>query len=428
MIAPFVQVQISVTEPGRQIQQGYSVTPLETLAELFGRIAREHQLSGPQAEWVFQFNGQPQTWASTVGEVARYAGDPALLVLTLVRVGLKREQAEGAGGDWGETAAAPRPNPHGEPAEDVDWDALAGLGAPATGSDVQSNPADREPDDEFELSLDVVVKTTPAPMPPPVKSAPSGGFAGPVPRAPAPTTLPSVVSGSRRERAESVVLRDEMPKRKRASDVEDDDRADDAMQLRAVTRQAAVRYYHRMNPQRVYPFLVVLSAEEIAEIVQKGVKQAAGDRFTAGTESPVEIEPVLPGCQCYPPRHTLIIGPQTQTLEFWVVPQVLGTVRGAKVIVRQDGDTLSEVKLEAKVVKQTAAVIVGIMSFVMPYVTKGLKSDDPDGTRVQTALNWVSTNLRPEFIFVGLALVAVGLYFWARPRKRDQFWDVTPKG
>jgi len=391
MIAPFVSLSVQVREPGRQLQQMYSVSPLETLSELFGRIAREHRLDGPQAEWVFFIRGQPLSWANTVGEVAKYAGDPAVLTLTLSRVEAKREEAEGVGGDWDGI---------------IDDDASPPEAAPS-------------------------------------RSA-GGGFAGPAPGAanapaaakpsPPPVILPSPAGSESRRRgpADSGLFRDEMPLRKKArarAEELDDDFDDESEELsRLVSRQATVRYYHRMNPQRVYPFLVVLSAEEIAEIVQAGVKQAAGVQFDVRAESPVEVEPVLPGCQVYPPKHMLVIGPDTQTRECWVVPQVLGTVKGAKVSVRQDGETLSEVKLEAKVVKQTAAVVVGALSFVMPYVTKGLKADNPDNSPVQAAMNWAATNLRPEFIFVGLALVAVGLYFWCRPRKRDQFWDVTPKG
>lgn len=387
MIAPYIQVQVSVSEPGLQLQQSHSVSPLETLTELFGRVIFQHPLFGEQSDWLFHLNGQPLTWASTVGEVAQLAGEPAVLVFTLYHVGVPQEQAEGAGGDWDEEDAAPLVTMY------------------------PVSPA----------------KTAPGAPPAPSVTQP----------APPPQSIPTEPDSRLGQWASSDAFREERSKKRgkykrgRATptDLDDEFEADERelVARTAISRQATVRYYHRMNPQRVYPFLVVLSAEEIAEIVQKGVKQAAGERFDVDAESPVEIEPVLPGCQCYPPRHTLVIGPETQPLEFWVVPQVLGTIRGAKVIVRQDGRTLSEVKLEAKVVKQTAAVVVAVLSFVMPYISRGMRSDNPDGSQVQTALNWVSNNLRPEFLFVGLALVAVGLYLWCRPRQRDQFWDVTPK-
>ena len=394
MISPHIHVGIQIDEPGHHAQQLYPTSPSDTLAVLFGRVARDLGLTGAQAEWVFLLNGQPLNWASTLGEVSRIAGDPELLLLALTRVGWKREQADGAGGDWGADVPAP-PTP--------------------SASQTYGGAGER------------------------------GGVSGTAPGAPpAPKTLPTA---PRRDEANSAVFREESAKRTQAPPRReapattygapqvtlDDDLEDtgERPRLRGVerstSRQATVRYYHRMNPQRVYPFLVVLSKEEIAEIVQGGVKQTVGERFAVEADSPVEVEPVLPGCQVYPPRHTLVIGPDTQTLEFWVVPQVLGKVKGAKVIVRQNGDTLSEVKLQAKVVQQTAAMVVGALSFVMPYVTKSLKADNPDGSVLQGAMNWVATNLRPEALWAGLALVAVGLYLWCRPRKRDQFWDVTPK-
>lgn len=399
---PLIQVEIHLHLADRTVHGEYAVPPSETLAELFGRFAREYPLDGPQSDWVLLIHGQPLNWTNTVGEVSRYAGNPPVLVLGLGRRDEAAKKAEGAGGDW---------------TKDDDilaWEILESETSGAAKYPASpAKPAPRPSASGFAV---------PAPMPAPAAAAPG-----------APMPTPS--EPRRRAPADTGLLREEMPKRKvRAREEEIDEDAEDlgyhASHLRRsdVSRQATVRYYHRMNPQQVYPFLVVLSAEEIAEIVQSGVKQATGERFAVEASSPIEVEPVLPGCQVYPPKHTLVVGADTQTLEFWVVPQVLGTIKGAKVIVRQEGDTLSEVTLEAAVVKQTAAVVVGALSFVMPYVTAGFKGDKPTDSTLHTALHWVATNVRPELIWAGLAAVAAGLYFWCRPRKRDQFWDVTPKG
>ncbi len=200
-----------------------------------------------------------------------------------------------------------------------------------------------------------------------------------------------------------------------------------------VKRRATVRYYSRMNPQRTYPFLVILSAEQIAEIVKKRVKQAEGTSFEVTAGSQVEIEPILPGCQCYPPRETITIGNEAVTAEFWVVPQVLGAVQGARVVVRQGGVVLSEVKLEMRVSKQTLTVVFGLLGLVSPYITMGLKQLklDPDSQKQQNFElyrgigSWVVENLRPEFLGFGLLGLAVMSYFWFRPRQRDVFWDIT---
>ncbi len=207
----------------------------------------------------------------------------------------------------------------------------------------------------------------------------------------------------------------------------------DAPEAPTVKRRATVRYYSRMNPQRTYPFLVILSAEQIAEIVKKRVKQVEGTSFEVTAGSQVEIEPILPGCQCYPPRETITIGNEAVTAEFWVVPQVLGAVHGARVVVRQGGVVLSEVKLEMRVSKQTLTIIFGLLGLVSPYITMGLKQLklDPDSQKQQNFElyrvigSWVVENLRPEFLGFGLLGLAVMSYFWFRPRQRDVFWDIT---
>jgi hypothetical protein len=201
-------------------------------------------------------------------------------------------------------------------------------------------------------------------------------------------------------------------------------------------RRATVRYYSRMNPDRMFPLLVILSAKEIEEVVKKAVKQAVSDAFRVEEGSPVVVEPVLPGCDCYPPRHALAVeGQDAVTETFWVVPRVLGRVHGARVIIRQGDRVLAEVPLSVKVSKQTLAVACGLASLAAPYLTMGLKSlrldyesQKADGFPLyQQAGNWVAENLRPEWLGLGFLGLALLLYLWMRPRRRDVFWDVNVK-
>jgi hypothetical protein len=201
-------------------------------------------------------------------------------------------------------------------------------------------------------------------------------------------------------------------------------------------RRATVRYYTRMNPDRMFPLLVILSAEQIQEVVKAKVKQAASESFKVEEGSVVEVEPVLPGCDCYPPRHPLAVeavGPSTATI--WVVPKVLGRVQGARVLIRQGGRILAEVPLDIKVAKQTLAVACGLMSLAAPYMTMGLKSlkmdyesQKADGFPLyQQVGSWLVENLRPEWIGLGFLGLAFALYLLMRPRRRDVFWDVNVK-
>src|SRR5262249_3359266 len=142
---------------------------------------------------------------------------------------------------------------------------------------------------------------------------------------------------------------------------------------RPVERRATVRYYHRMNPERTFPLLVILSRHEVEAVVKRNVSQAQSQAFTVNEGTLVEIEPVLPGCACYPPRERVRIGGGEVSVTFWVVPQVMGRVMQARVVVRQEGDVLAEVPLEMRVVKQSATRLMGALSLVLPFVLFVLK-------------------------------------------------------
>jgi hypothetical protein len=204
---------------------------------------------------------------------------------------------------------------------------------------------------------------------------------------------------------------------------------------RMTERRATVRYYHRMNPQRMFPLLVVLSRAEIEEVVKSGVSQAKSEAFRVAEGSLVEIEPVLPGCSCHPPREQVRIGAGEVSVTFWVVPEVLGRIMQARVVVRQDSDTLAEVPLEMCVVRQNMTRLVGALSLVLPFglfvlkqVGLDFESQSKDGFNLYAqAAGWLVQSLTPE-VLTGLLLVAtLGLYFWLRPRRREVFWDIKTR-
>ncbi len=214
---------------------------------------------------------------------------------------------------------------------------------------------------------------------------------------------------------------------------EDEDRQAPVPRPRTpVERRATVRYYHRMNPERLFPLLVVLSEKEIRAVAKAGVAQGSSERFRVEEGSVVEVEPILPGCDCFPPREQVKVRPGTVEVTFWVAPHVLGQLRGARVVVRQGGDVLAEVPLEGRVVKQGLTAVLGVMSLLLPFALAVLKhfhldfeSQLEDGFGLYAAVaGWAMRSLSPELL-AGLLLAAtVAAYFWLRPRKRDVFWDV----
>jgi hypothetical protein len=188
-----------------------------------------------------------------------------------------------------------------------------------------------------------------------------------------------------------------------------------------------------MNPQRTYPLLVVLSKKTIQKIKQAGVEQRTGSPITVEKDSVVEIEPILPGCNCYPPKQKVRVGDETVTASFWVVPYVFGKVLGARIMITQNARQLSEIPLKIRVVNKTLAVMMGIIALVFPLISAAFKYFELDfeAQMNQGFVTYASiaqavfTALSPEVWAISL-FAATGLaYLFVRPRKRDMFWDIA---
>jgi twitching motility protein PilT len=105
-----------------------------------------------------------------------------------------------------------------------------------------------------------------------------------------------------------------------------------------VRRQATVRYYTRMYPNRLYRLLVVLSAAEVRKLVKHEVAQAtSSEAFAVREQVPIEVAAVLPGCKVYPPRRQVMLSADSSTEARF---QVMALAQGGKledacVVIRQ---------------------------------------------------------------------------------------------
>ena len=203
----------------------------------------------------------------------------------------------------------------------------------------------------------------------------------------------------------------------------------------AVTRQATVRYFSLMNPQRMYPLVVMLSEREIRRIVRRHVEQTRGEDFETTVGEELTVEPVLPGCDCWPPRAPLTVTDDRSLTTFWVVPRVLGEVMQARVTVRRGNQVVSEVPLKVRVRRQRWAVLAAACGVLAPIGTALLQSFgvDPQTQAEQdfglyvTVLQWLAGYLTPDRVLLALLVLAGVLYLWARPRRRTALWDVEPR-
>jgi hypothetical protein len=187
-----------------------------------------------------------------------------------------------------------------------------------------------------------------------------------------------------------------------------------------VSRHATVRYYRRMAPRRVYPLLVVLSKGTIrtltADAIEQGIEQTGAQEFTASQGSSVVVEPILPGCTCYPTRQEVSLQAETATARFHIVAGMEGAVPEARVELSQGGRLLAKVPLEVRVGKQRLAALFGLCAVAVPYAQKYFQVD------AEAQLwHWLAT--LPWWLAAGgFALAAAASWLWQRPQQ-DTFWN-----
>ncbi len=258
-------------------------------------------------------------------------------------------------------------------------------------------PADRSADQDFEATLDDADEEAERPR-----------------AAPPPQSVPGTVGMA----AEAMPAPTATPRKRTASSTE---------------RRATVRYYSRMNPERVFPLLVMLTREEVEKVVKRHVEQKATGPLKIAKDVPLEIEPVLPGCVCHPPKITTRLDSKDQVFTFHVVPHVLGEVTGARVLIRQDHAPLAEIELDMRVVQRTMVIVSGLSTFALPAASAamkhfGLDFTPKDGSNPYLAvLNFLFGEVAPLTLTAVLAVVTGVLWWYTRPKGRDVFFDIATK-
>jgi hypothetical protein len=228
---------------------------------------------------------------------------------------------------------------------------------------------------------------------------------------------------------------EESPRARRVKPKEDEEDRP-AKRKKADTRRATVRYYTRMNPERVYPLLVLITRDMVEKVQKKGTAQKSSKPFQVAADSPVEIEPVLPGCDYHPPKVTARLDRGDLTLTFRVVPHVMGRVDGASVVIRQDHTELAQIELDAKVVQTTWVAFSGALTFLLPGLSAGLKHFGLDFETQQgqgfnlylATARLVFDRVSPLALTLGLGVLTGLLWWFTRPRVRDVFWEIETVG
>ena len=383
------------------------------LASILLEVLTQNGLPGGVEEWVVRFGGVWIEWEQTLGNLARSSGSVKGLALVpleiLPRSAIKQDARTIIETDEVDASVVEEPPSPSSPT--VRSPTLPGTPSAPTVRDANAPTVPRG-----------------APPPPPIPApAPASGAAFPTlslpPMPSMPTEQPTWKEGTLGPRPAAAA---------RSLGAE---RAKVGPTAPLVERRATVRYYSRMNPERLYPILVILSKQAIQQVIKKHVEQKESAGFKVALESVVEIEPILPGCNCYPPKEYVTVKGDRVQAEFWIVPHVRGKLIKPRIAVRQDGRLLAEVPLQMKVVKQTLTLCMGLLSLLMPYVSMLLKKYQLDWEAQQgkgfPIYAWVASEvlgrMTPEIVggvLLGLTLL---LYLWFRPRQRDVFWDISEK-
>ncbi len=209
-----------------------------------------------------------------------------------------------------------------------------------------------------------------------------------------------------------------------------------AKEKQVVARRATVRYYSKMNPERMYPLLVLITRQMVEKVSKKDTDQRTSRPFHVDKESPIEIEPILPGCDCHPPKVVARLGQGDLTLTFRVVPRVIGRVDGAVLSIRQDHASLAEVKLDVRVVKRTWVALSGAVTFLLPGLSSVLKhfgldfeAQKQQGFSLYLATARLVFDVVPPLAWTAALGLLTGVLWWVtRPQARDVFWDIEKVG
>jgi hypothetical protein len=410
-----VQLQLIVRYQGREIIEEVTESATAVVGSVLYAVLGRHGLLGPEIVWVVSFNGRPLRLEARLADTLAGVEEGQRITLKIT----------------GELLSSPEVAAWGGGPVEPDFDLALEEGDAASDEESGSQVVALEDEEAVDEAAETVQrpKKKAAKKKKPAADEESGD-----------EDLGEMLEGGDEEPLEDFA---EVEDEEAAAEEEEEavparaatDRARvTASHRQEVERQATVRYYNRMNPQRMYPLLVVLSERKLLEVVKKHVEQATSKRFRVGLDSIVEIEPVLPGCDCYPPQEAVQVSNGEARATFYIVPHVLGEVMAPRVVVRQGGQVLAEIPLQIRVVRQSAAVVMGLVALLLPFVSALLKhyhidfeSQLEEGFDAYARVaHLVITSFSPGVLTLGLLGMTCGTYLWFRPRRREVFFDMTP--
>ena len=147
----------------------------------------------------------------------------------------------------------------------------------------------------------------------------------------------------------------------------------------------------------------------------------------------VRIVPVIPGCLISPPEIVVDVRKEKVDAEFRVAPQAEGDLREfARIQLWHEGALKDEIPIPCRVRTQTltrlmsySSVLTSFSGALLDTYGKSIpvlqSSEGQDGGAAGALIRGLVSMLSSSGVWLGLFffLVAVGCYFWLRPKRGD---------
>lgn len=198
-------------------------------------------------------------------------------------------------------------------------------------------------------------------------------------------------------------------------------------------RNVSVRYFSQMNPGKVFPLLVVVSHDRIKHVSNSRIAEAQAASLEMDARTSLWIEPIVPGCTCYPAKTEIRLDRPVIEEAFWLVPEVSGVVEGAQVELRQNGKLIDSLPLNIRVRSKAWVWIWALCSGIVPILSDLLSLLDPSlsstsrgaSASVLSVLAEIGRTIPPIAFFAFFATLSAAIALLVRPKQEQSFWDIA---
>ncbi|MDF1663992.1 MAG: hypothetical protein P1V97_19640, partial [Planctomycetota bacterium] len=214
------------------------------------------------------------------------------------------------------------------------------------------------------------------------------------------------------------------------------------IEIETVERRTTVRHHKQMYLQKSYPLFVIISQHKIKKLVSVLVDQVSSKKaFNIKKSNPiVHIRPIFPGCLCVPAEMDLDVTERVAEGEFWLTPQALGELKGARVEIIYEGKVVDTIKINCAATTQALAKLSGSAAFIT--TSFGPAFEALGKTLKAKGVGWAGdvftmagSENGPLITSAVLGIMTVLFYLWNRPREADPIqnmfdyeMDSAPRG